>query len=152
MTRRRVIRTGDEENASHRSDFETCPHCEHKASWRQWEKRDRVLILEPRYERSGHAVIASECPKCFVNSWVHRRFVEIESPKMWAKAATKQSAALHLAAVRKLGESLCWRCDKLDSATVEHHAWVHCQDDARSGPAETTCDKFRDYRSGEEEP
>ncbi len=139
MPRRKILRHGQEDNSSHRSDFETCPHCAHEMSWEQWGKRDSILILEPRYAKAGYAAVMSECQKCFELSWVHRRFRDIESPSSWAKAAEKESASLHLAAIRKFGKSLCWRCKQLESATIEHHAWVHCQEGCRSGPTKTSC-------------
>ncbi len=135
---------GEEKMADHRPDFDACPHCYHKMENAKWIRKGHTLCLKPRFYRSGCASMLSECPKCFESSWVHIELDGLQHyrtlPKCWKTAAMKESAAQKLAALRHWGATLCWRCKHLKSASIEHHAYRHCEHGM--GPPESECLDF----------
>ena len=139
---------------NHREDFVSCPHCKHEMETKEWDKIAHTLILSPRCIKSSCVASLSECPKCFKNSWVHEpidSFEYTEFPEKWKEAVRKTGKEKKLNALRDWGRSLCWKCEKLESARVEFHAWRYCEmygkGSSASGPAETKCEHFKNIEN-----
>ena len=149
MKNRKTIVTSSNEDLYdvHRSDFETCPHCDRKTERDDWDTASTVLILKPQNYKAGAVAILSECPLCFKKSWAHRSMDSFSSykcfPKAWKDRVETLAEATKLEALRDWGTSICPTCKHLKSGTVEYHAWRYCA--AGSGPAIKKNDKCNKY-------
>jgi hypothetical protein len=65
-------------------------------------------------------------------------------PPAWKKAVQKHEAKVKLQALRDWGAGICWKCDILESGTVEYHAWRYCP--IGSGPVENVCNAFNELK------
>lgn len=147
--KRKVQQRGATDWNDHRGDFETCPSCHRKTWVKLWQKMAHTLYLEPRHIKADSVAVVSKCPICGADSWVHEpmssfgRYLTMW-PKTWQKAVQKHEAKVKLQALRDWGAGICWKCKKLESGTVEYHAWRQC---ARgSGPAERQCEVFEELK------
>ena len=141
---RRIVQTANDYSDSHRKDFETCPHCDHRMKHGEWDKLADTLVLTPRCFRVGCVSVMAECPKCFKKSWVHVKYYRIEIdddlPQKWRDTVAALDKSTKLTALRDWGSSICHRCQHLKGGIVEYHAWRQCK--IGSGPAETECETF----------
>jgi hypothetical protein len=143
--KKRILTIGEDRQDNHRSDFESCPHCEHQMKDAEWDQCAVELIIEPRCYKSGYVIIMSECPKCHGKSWVHNRMATIAFgcwPQSWKDAVEKRDCEDRLDALREWGKGLCWRCKKLESGTVDYHAWRNCR--GGCGSPEIKCEHFEE--------
>lgn len=142
---RRIVTRGCDSHVDHRSDFTSCPSCDHQMDNDGWEKAAVELVLDPAVYKSGSVAVVSECPKCFAKSWVHERMYSFDFsdhwPDDWKKAVKQREASVRLVALREWGGAICHRCAHLKSGTVEYHAWRECV--AGLGPAMRECEKFK---------
>jgi len=131
--------------ASHRGDFETCPHCDAKAEMRDWYARATVLCTAAVMHKVSSVAVVTECAKCFTTSWVHQDLLmqHYRFPADWRAAIKKEFARRNSAAREKFGRSLCARCTHLESGVDErsYSCWKRCEPDG-SNPARTECRHF----------
>lgn len=138
---------------SHRTDFETCPHCSKVVSFERWTEQTTAVTLAPVGGSVLKYATLSECPKCGEDSWVHqeatfyrmhsRPFVSSVHEARWKKAAEAVAAeekARNIAAARAWATGLCGRCKNLAEATLGSHAWRLCS--IGSGRVRAECDEF----------
>ena len=144
MSKQKIVTSGSDRQENHRADFETCPNCGHRMEHEEWKKYDTTLILSPRCIRVNSVAVMSECPKCFVGSWVHEQMnmfsFNLHFPETWKKKVKELEEATKLKAARDWGKGLCWNCKHLQSAKIDYNTWRTCI--LGMGPAETKCSKF----------
>jgi hypothetical protein len=88
-----------------------------------------TLVLEPTQYKAGYVSILSECPSCFLQSWVHCGMSCFSSgpwSEEWIAAVEARELEVRLKALRDWGAGLCHRCKHLETGTVEYHAWRGC--------------------------
>ncbi len=141
---RRIVESGGDPYNEHRAGITTCPHCDHEMHYDEWKKCSHTLVMNPGCYKSGHVALVAECPACFKNSWVHRdmtRFTRFDAlPEEWNNRVHAKSAADKLNALRDWGRGLCWRCSRLESAEIGHHAYRYCT--VGMGAPATECEMF----------
>lgn len=124
----------------HREAISSCPHCDKEpeipdakryllASW--WIEHGHTLIIAEWQGRHAAAVVVSECPHCFEQSWMHwdlTSFDRMEAtlPKEWVDAAKAEHRRRNVLAGRVWAEGICWRCTHLESVQIDTHAWRTC--------------------------
>lgn len=133
----------------HRSDFETCPECDHQMKHEEWDKCRVEFFLGIHHGKHGSGVEIAECPKCFKKSWVHFRldgFNWDESiPQPIRDASDVELARRRLAALRDWGACICWNCKNLHSGTVDTNAYRHCV--IGCGGPEKECKRFEPIKA-----
>jgi len=127
----KVVNNSVDEQANHRSNFTTCPHCYHEMKSEVWEKAVTIIALEPRCYKSGCVAMISECPECFKPSWVHWQMDHFDKWSSWPKhvqeAVSKKGEAVKLSALRTWGRCICHSCKHLTSGKVQFTAWRECK-------------------------
>lgn len=129
---------------NHRTDFKTCPYCDHKQDYKEWRKCATGFSAKEYFGKHNSGVVVSTCPKCSGESWIHVELSHMQyagySKKSWIKKAEIELAKRKLVALREWGAGMCWRCKHLEDGSVTTNAWRHCI--IGSGPAQITCDRF----------
>lgn len=146
----RIVRSYHCDNASHRSDFRSCPHCDHRLDSDDWDKLSSVLVLDEVQHKHGSVAIVAECPACFESSWVHRPIDSFYSfqgwPDGWVEAAQQERDRRSVQSARDWSAGLCGRCSLLESAVLDTRAWRTCP--VGSGPVYTECARFKPVKPG----
>lgn len=149
MSKVKVLKTATRfPMSAHRSDFETCPHCERRFEYRKWNERTVAVAICPV---GGHVMkhaTLGECPHCEKESWVHhdvsffrvQRFDGGDDWKAAVSAIEELESQRNIQAAREWATGLCGRCRHLESATLNQHARRSCI--KGSGSVETECDRF----------
>lgn len=143
MTKKQIVRSALR-FGKHRTNFVTCPSCEHEMEIRKWRKA--AIVLAPIIFMGSHGavVVVSECPKCYKKSWVHHRVEDFTDhsdwPKTWIKAVKEEAAKRQLEALREWGKGICHNCIHLKGGTITTHAWRSCI--IGFGPPEKECETY----------
>jgi NMD protein affecting ribosome stability and mRNA decay len=128
----------------HRTDFETCPHCQFVAHPNDWEEAASILVLNPYYPKAGHVSVITECSNCHEKSWVHKQIDVVTIPGLWPdkwrEAVLELKNQIQLKVVRQWAVGLCGRCTKLETAKAEYAARRSCV--RGIGSVEVECDQF----------
>jgi hypothetical protein len=110
-----------------------------------WYENGHTLVIAVIWGKHDSAVVITECPSCFENSWMHISLNYnswMNLPKDWVEALEEECLKRKVAAAKACTGALCLNCKKLDSIDVSTHAWRGCS--KGSGPLETECDEYEE--------
>jgi hypothetical protein len=150
MKKGRKIVTTLSDGILHRLDYKTCPHCEISNEYDLWNEAATTLVNSIVHCKHGSVAVISECPKCFLSSWVHHNIDAMEwmfkeiAPE-WIKPIKEEYEKRKLAAIRMWAASLCINCKHVKEPVCNTHTYRSCI--CGVGPAKLEeCEKFVDIR------
>lgn len=133
---------------AYRKGVSDCPFCDFEEKFREgkrWFSASQIravhFVDDGFLYKKGQAILVSECPKCFKNSFHHWRLESLLHEK-WAdnEKVEDEIARLQQITLDEWDSSLCKRCSvpkKLDMN--QFGFWVNCG--GRSGPPQQPDEK-----------